>query len=407
MPTKLPRKQKVGFVASGGAAKAACFHMGVALALERKGFRFQTGKKPLKSQGIIKTGREIDVMVGASAGAFTCAMIASGNRVEEIYKAFMRDRNAHFPTLSYGQMLNPNIMDTLLRFIPRLPKSLHVRGFKSIEAFVQAVFCANGFYTTQKLEQFLRREVLPTNQFKDLLPELYIVSTLLDNPGRLICGPHDLSNHAEDPTGQTRYSTDVEISHAAAASMSLPPVFKPYPLRTAEGITYCFDGEVRRTLSTHIAEDAGCDLVIVSYTHQPYRHREDVGSLVDYGIPSIMVQAIYQLIESRIQNFRESQKMKQDVLQKAQKFTQKHKLDRAAADELFHLLTDSLQFKPGIDYIYIHPDEREDDLFFADHFNLSPQSMERIAETGFRSAIRSLKDFHFTFEDPYSEAIAS
>lgn len=398
---KVPKKKRVGFVASGGAAKAACFHMGVALALQRKGFEFRTGLRK-HAPMLEPSGREIEVMVGSSAGAFACALIASGHPLEEIYHSFLGHRNSRFPTLGYGQMLNPNLMDTLLRYVGRLPKSLAVRGTRSFESLIQAVFCSNGLCTTEKLERYLRRDILPANRFEELHPELYMVTTLLDNPGRLILGPRKLRENEE-----TFYATEIEVSHAAAASMSLPPVFKPYPLETAQGTTYCFDGEIRKTLSTHIAKDAGCDLIIVSYTHSPYRYREDVGSLVDFGIPSILVQALYQLIESRIQGAKRQHDTKVVAAQTIGEFFARHQLPKHLRDELLNEIYDKLGFNPEVEYIFIHPTAHEDDLFFADHFNLSPKAMEAIAEQGFRSAIRILKDYSFTFSDPLTEFQAS
>lgn len=399
----LSPKQKVGFVASGGAAKAACFHMGVALALQRKGFNFRTGLA--RDAAPVQPGRDIECLVGSSAGALACALIASGHPLEDIYRSFLGERNSTFPMLSYHQMLNPNLVDTFLRFLPRLPKSLAVRGAHSLEALVQSFFTPNGLYTTQKLEQFLRKEVLPSNFFNELAPEFYIVTTTLDNPGRLICGPRSLcqdQRHTKRPEyyydAETRYCTEVEISHAAAASMSLPPVFRPYGLRTSEGLVYCFDGEIRRTLSTHVAKDADCDLIIASYTHQPYRYHEEVGSLIDYGIPSILVQALYQMIESRIQNSRESHEMKVTVLEEIEHFAKRHTISAEALNELKEILMDKMNFKANVDYIFIAPSTRDENLFFADHFNLSPKSMEKIAEAGFRSAIRVLKDYNFTFD---------
>lgn len=409
MITTLPLKRKIGFVASGGAAKAACFHMGVALALQRKGFSFRSGLAR-EAGPLLHNGREIEVLVGSSAGAFACAMITSGYPLDDIYRSFLRERNARFPTLSYGDMLNPNLFDTLMRFLPRLPKSFKMRGMDSLEALVQTLFSANGFYSTRNLEKFLRKQVLPGNRFKDLAAEFYVVTTTLDRPGRLICGPRSLAGVKRPGyyyDAETNYTDYVEISHAAAASMSLPPIFKPYPLRTEDGVVYCFDGEIRRTLSTHIAKDAGCDLIIVSYTHHPYHYREDVGSLIDFGIPSILVQAIYQLIESRIQNAKETHDMKKMVLSEIQAFAQRHKMSAEAATELMQILTQKLNFNPDVDYIFINPSSREEDLFFADHFNLSAKSMEKIAESGFRSAIRVLKDYSFTFEKPARPASAS
>lgn len=399
MVETLPKKQKIGFVASGGAAKAACFHMGVALALQRKGFSFRSGLSRDLPQST-RAGNEIEVLVGSSAGAFACDLIASGQPLEEIYSSFLGHRNPNFQMLSYGEMLDMNLRDSILRFLPRLPKSLAIRGMASLEALVQSLFCANGFFTTNKIERYLRRQLMPSNRFADYAAELYIVTTTLDNPGRLICGPRELVPlrrplHYYDD--ETRYATDIEVSHASAASMSLPPVFKPYPLRTRDGIVWTFDGEIRKTLSTHIAKDAGCDLIIASYTHQPYRQRDEIGSLIDYGIPSILVQALYQLIESRIMNAKETHDMKKMVVEEVISFFKRHQFSDAARDELLQILTAKLNFNQDVHYIYIHPSSHQDDLFFSDHFNLSPASMEKIAESGFRSAVRALKDYNFTF----------
>lgn len=406
---KIKRKHRIGFVASGGAAKAACYHMGVALALQRKGFEFRTG---LKSQAHPRSnnGREIDVLVGSSAGAMTCALIASGHPLEEIYHSFLGHRNARFPSLSYGQMLYPNLFDTAFKFFARLPKSLSVRGYRSIEALLQTLFCSNGFYSTEKIEAYLRRSILPTNRFSELEPELYIVTTLLDYPGRLILGPRDLNRNRQKVhfyEEETRYDTQVEISHAAAASMSLPPIFKPYQLKTAEGSYYTFDGEIRKTLSTHIAKDANCDLIFVSYTHQPYHYHEEIGTLADYGISSILVQAIYQLVESRIQSARDMHQQKVRVMEEINSFFDKKGLPLQLKEEFLAHMCKKLDFNPNVDYVFIHPTDYEEKLFFSDHFNLSPDTMEEIAECGFRSAIRVLKDYHFSFSDPFPSGVVA
>lgn len=77
--------------------------------------------------------------------------------------------------------------------------------------------------------------------------------------------------------------------------MSLPPIFAPYPIRHTGGKQrYYIDGEIRETLSTHVAKDNGCDLLICSYTHQPYHFKEDIGSLFNYGIAAVVIQTVYQ-----------------------------------------------------------------------------------------------------------------
>lgn len=393
---KIKKKKRIGFVASGGAAKAACFHMGVALALERKGFCFRRG---LKSDGMTAsyTGRDIDVFVGSSAGSIVGALLLSGHPIDDIYQAFLGKRSEPFPPLSYLQMLHPNWKDTLTQFWNRIPKSLAMRG-RSIEALGQAMLCASGLYTTDKIEHYLRHHVLKSQRFGDYAAELYIVTTLLDQPGRAIMGPKKLYE-----TDQTTYYTNVDIAHAAAASMSLPPIFKPYRIQSGDESFYCFDGEIRQTLSTHVAKDAGCDLIIASYTHQPYHYKEQVGSLIDYGMPAILVQAIYQLIEAKILKAKKVHEMKEMVLETVVGFFNDEGLPKELKDKLVHKLEEKMAFNPELDYVFIHPSSHDETLFFEDHFNISAKKMEQLAEHGFRSAIRVLKDYEFTFREPVPE----
>ena len=63
---------------------------------------------------------------------------------------------------------------------------------------------------------------------------------------------------------------------------------------------YYLDGEIRDTLSTHVAADHGADLIISSYSLQPYHYTEEIGSLHRFGIPVILNQALYQVIQQKI-----------------------------------------------------------------------------------------------------------
>src|ERR1700692_4437613 len=62
---------------------------------------------------------------------------------------------------------------------------------------------------------------------------------------------------------------------------------------------FFFDGEIRDTLSTHVAADHGADLVIASYSIQPYHYNKEMGSLHHYGIPLILNQALYQVVDKK------------------------------------------------------------------------------------------------------------
>src|SRR5262245_21612467 len=89
-------KNKIAFVASGGGAKAAAFHMGVCLALQEKGFHFSGGLKagyrPKK-----KTKLDISTYVGSSAGSFISSYLAAGYTVEQIFAAYLGKKKEQSP----------------------------------------------------------------------------------------------------------------------------------------------------------------------------------------------------------------------------------------------------------------------------------------------------------------------
>jgi hypothetical protein len=50
-----------------------------------------------------------------------------------------------------------------------------------------------------------------------------------------------------------------------------------------------------------------------------------------------------------------------------------------------------LDHRRNVQYIYIHPQPHNYEMFFGDHFNLSPKVMEVQMKVGFRSAMNALK----------------
>ena len=103
---------------------------------------------------------------------------------------------------------------------------------------------------------------------------LYIVATDLNRSQKVVFGA--FQNKADLP--DTRYASFAKISEAIAASASLPPLFTPYKLTNEQGQNmYFFDGEIRDTLSTHVAADEGADLVVASYSMQPYSYKPKNG----------------------------------------------------------------------------------------------------------------------------------
>ena len=86
------------------------------------------------------------------------------------------------------------------------------------------------------------------------------------------------------------------ISHKLRESNSSTKL----PITKRYGMNIYIDGEIRETLSTHVAEDNDCDIIISSWTHTPYHYHDEVGSLINYGLTSIMIQSIYLIIQKKI-----------------------------------------------------------------------------------------------------------
>src|SRR5262249_37558598 len=142
-------------------------------------------------------------------------------------------------------------------------------------------------------------DVLPSNDFHSYESDLFIVATQLNHSRKVVFGKYKFS--PDDKT--VVYVSDTKISQAAAASTALPPVFAPYAIKNEKGHNvYYFDGEIRDTLSPHVGFDAGADLIIASYSHQPYHFSREIGSLHQFGLPAILIQALYLLIERKIQH---------------------------------------------------------------------------------------------------------
>src|SRR5262249_8935634 len=132
-----------------------------------------------------------------------------------------------------------------------------------IEVLLKRGFNVNGIFSTENLEHYLRENVHPQNTFSSLGVQLYIIATQLNHARKVVFG-----NFADDSKDdEIKYDSFAQVSRAVAASASLPPFFAPYPVQDEKGRDiYYFDGEIRDTLSTHVAADRGSDLVIASYS---------------------------------------------------------------------------------------------------------------------------------------------
>ncbi len=397
---QIREKKKIGLVLSGGGIKAAAFHIGVCLALQEKGFRFAGGPRDLVRHLYPDTDPlTVRLYVGSSAGAFVSAILASGYGVESLIDSFQlgmgkSSRFAGRPDkklqpLSYRHLFSVNGR-SLLNYLPQ--SWLSTPGLVGgLEALLKSGLKINGLFTTKGIEHYLRKYALVENDFSRLGVELYVVATQLNHTRKAIFGPFSESMK-NSTTKHINYST---ISEAVACSTSLPPVYAPTKITRPDGRElYFYDGEIRETLSSHIAADQGCDLVISSYSVQPYHYTEEVGSLHKFGIPVIINQALYQVIQQKIAKHIEWDQQQKEIYTVVDQFFKDEQLPDLLRKKILAILEKKIHMRPNVDYLYIHPRAQNKEMFFADHFSLNPKTLETIVRIGFKSALISLKSYN-------------
>ncbi len=396
---RISEKKKIALVLSGGGIKAAAFHLGVCLALREKGFIFAGGTKDEVELKYPDGKMTIRVYVGSSAGAVISAFLAAGYGVDAIIDAFergsntdlkrmtkLRKPNARLRPLTYLDMFTLN-GGNFMSFIPNVIRrqSIITGG---LEAFLKNGFKVNGLFTTKGIEKYLRKYVFPPNQFSKLGVELFVVGTQLNHSRKVVFG-----NFPETYKVKTvKYANFASISDAVASSASLPPFFAPYGIKNQKGKElFFFDGEIRDTLSTHVAADHGADLVISSYSVHPYHFTPEIGSLHNYGIPVIINQALYQVIQQKIEKHIEHQQNYDSILKAIDGYFQQTGLPNEHKEKLMEIVAKRANFKQGVDYIYIHPQPQDHEMFFVDHFSLNPETLGKIVHIGFKAAIQTLR----------------
>lgn len=403
---RIPRKKKIALVLSGGGTKAAAFHIGVAYALKESGFEFHSGLQSDQKTDSIGANT-IQTYVGSSGGSFIAAVLAAGYSLENISASFLNqtpldDARFHprpLPKLQYKKMfkLRPEIAKeqaSNFLMIKNVMGSLMDGKFPSL---LQLKWLRmTGFFSTAGLEQFLREEVMPSNRFEDYRSELFIVGTQLNDSRKIVFGKTSYPPPPHDP--RCEYWTHVKISDAVAASAALPVVFAPYSIPTVEGESHYFmDGEIRETLSTHIAVDAGADLMITSYTHQPYRYKKEIGSLTKLGLPAMVIQGIYILIEQKINSSHFSYRAKKNAMSEVYKYCKESGVGAEHAEAIMQILEKELNQKRDIDIIPIHPDPSDTKTFLAEHLTLNPKKLSDVVKAGYKAGMTALSKVEFDF----------
>lgn len=382
------KNKKIALVLSGGVVKAAAWHLGVSLALEELGFYLKNNKSPTAAQELNQRSLEIGTYVGSSAGALVCIYLASGYTPQDVIQATLNIKGSKLKGISYKDMF------TIKR--PRLsaPKSdlYHpLEGFPSIVKNVLRPFVSvPGFFTTEGLRKYLAENVIENDTFEDFNSDLFIVATQLDHSRKVIFSKYNYPNPSHDSTSV--YYTGTNVSYAAAATMSVPPFYVPYPIknRQTDGVDYYIDGEIRETLSTHVAEDNGCEVIISSWTHTPYHFHDEVGSLVHYGLPPIAIQSIYLMIQKKIISSRAERAKAIDIMDTVNDYMKVEKFSQTHRREIMAILQRKLNINPKVKLIDIYPDHHDYKLFFANSFSLNPSVSTHAVEAGYKRAMKIL-----------------
>lgn len=412
-------KKKIALVCSGGATKAGAFHLGVALALQEQGFHFVGGRAPTDGTAYTPKPMDISTYVGSSAGSLVATYLAAGYSLDNIFNSFL-GRTSEDPGDNYPQPLPRLTYQKMFRLRPGLAREnleqlmFFRRIFTSLlrgewEALVQFKWIkASGIFSTAGIEQYVREEVLSSNRFQDYISDLFICGTQLNHSRKVVFGKYSYQPPPHDLTCQ--YDNDIPISEACAASTALPFIFSPYPIKNKDGTEIHFiDGEVRDTLSTHVAVDAGADLVIASHTHQPYHWVKEIGSLTEHGLPAIIIQSIYLLVEQKINNHIHAKQTQRNAIQAVNQYCKQQGVGEDHRKRIQQILEAELHHRLDVDTIYIHPSPTDSQMFFNEHFSLAPKRMTEVVRSGFRAAIDTLRKYDFADRDtaPHSVKVDS
>ncbi len=380
------KNKNTALVLSGGVVKAAAWHIGVTLALEELGFRLVGNRNSTTNESSIKHSLEIGTYVGSSAGAMVSIFLACGYTPQEIINGAFGLTKSEMKPLTYKHMfhLNKFRLNTknkdLFHLLDEFPLFLR--------SVLNPIIRFPGPFSTKGARKYLLDGILESDNFEDFIPDLFIVGTQLDHSQKTIFGRYNYPNPSHDSTAV--YQTGIKVSDAAAASMAVPPFYAPYPIKhpvTGE-TNYYIDGEIRETLSTHVAEDNGCDIIISSWTHTPYHYHDEVGSLVNYGLPSIAIQSIYLLIQKKIVATRAKRATAVDIINTVSEYMKQEKFSNAHRRDILAILERKLNINPNVKLIDIYPSHHDYKLFFASSFSLSPKTASHAVKAGYKRTMQ-------------------
>jgi len=314
-------------------------------------------------------------------------LAASGYSLDDMVDAATRNEG-RLKQITYFDMLRLN--KAFPRYYWKGLKKNHL-DFRNVEDIIRNFFRFESPLSTDGIEEYMRN-AMTANDFKSLDADLFIIATRLNPiPGTykdVFC-KKDFHN-AEF---EAQYRSDVKISDAVAASCAVPGILAPRTVRTNSHSIDFIDGETRKTLSTHVARDAGADLIFVSHTYVPYTFKEEIGSLKKYGMYTVATQAVYILVSQKIENAKLIYGAKRDAVNSVKRFIKESKMPKNMARKLMKGLLKDLRYNPDLVQITTCPSDPE--FFMKPHFSPDKDCAKRIIEHGYEQGLKDLSGYRF------------
>jgi predicted acylesterase/phospholipase RssA len=265
-------------------------------------------------------------------------------------------------------------------------------GFPTLfKQMAKPLLSISGLFSTEGLNQYMQNHVILSQQFEEYMADMFVVATQLDHSRKVIFSKYNYPSPIHDSTSE--YYTGVDITQAISASMSVPPFYAPFAVKNprTSKIDYYIDGEIRETLSNHIAVDNKCDFIISSWTHTPYHYHDEVGSLINYGLPAICMQAIYLMIQKKIVASRSQKILAKDIIDTVNDYMASNNFSQKDRTKIVSILERKMNYNPNIKFIDIFPDHSHYKLFFTNSFSLDPQKAKYIMTAGYKKTFEVFK----------------
>ncbi len=197
------------------------------------------------------------------------------------------------------------------------------------------------------------------------------------------------------------------MARAAIGSMATYPFYHPITLERVDGAPYRLghytvqvqDGEDRNPFTTDVAEENGCDLVIVSSISAPYKYLHGFGSLADRGYSAMYQQKTAQSRDAKQEDIMQARRTQYALYRASREILQSLDCGPEALDKLH----DVFERLAGIDHvrlrIYPDPDIATENriLRTLDPLEFTPKAVTRALDLGRMVARRVLAGYRFEF----------